>query len=309
MLKKLKSLTIIIFLFIVLFYAMLNSNLVIEDVLESLNLFIGKLFPAMFFFYTLSDLLINYGFVTILESIFDQLFLRLFHISGMSSFIVIMSMLSGFPSGAKYITTFLEKKLITRDLAHYLLTFTHFSNPLFIMGTISFLFSKRVAVIVLICHYLSNFILAFLIRPKKVILEEKSTLTRVKRDSFSTTLANSFITSSKILLLILGNTIFFYTISDILTHSIDNHLIQTLIYGIFDLTKGIVSLNELNITLFFKLLLIISFLSFGGISVHFQVKEVIAKEKLNYRYFLLGRISSLAISTILLVILFTIRVI
>lgn len=309
MLKKLKSLVIIIFLFIVLFYAMLNSNLVIEDVLESLNLFVCKLFPAMFFFYTLSDLLINYGFVTILEAMFDHLFLKLFHISGTSSFIVIMSMLSGFPSGAKYITTFLEKQLITKELAHYLLTFTHFSNPLFIMGTISLLFSRKIAIIVLICHYLSNFILAFLIRPKKVSVEKKSTFTKMTRNSFSTTLANSFITSSKILLLILGNTIFFYTISDILTHSIDQGLIKTLIFGVFDLTKGIVSLNELNITLFFKMLLITSFLSFGGISVHFQVKEVIAKEKLNYRYFLLGRISCLAISITLLVILFAVRVI
>lgn len=307
MLKKLKTLLIIIFLFIILFYTMLNPNLIIEDVLESLNLFINKLFPAMFIFYTLSDLLINYGFVTILELMFDQLFLKLFHISGTSSFIVIMSMFSGFPSGAKYTTNFLEKKLITKDLAHYLLTFTHFSNPLFIMGTVSLLFSRRIAFFVLLCHYFSNFILAFLIRPKKVTAEINPA--RIKKDSFSNTLASSFMKNSKVLLLILGNTIFFYTISDIVTHSINNHLIKTLIYGFFDLTKGIVSLNELNITMFFKMLLITSFLSFGGVSVHFQVKEIIVKEKLNYMYFLLGRISSLAISIILLIILFTIRVV
>lgn len=307
MLKKLKSLLIIIFLFVVLIYTMLNPNLIIEDILESLNLFVNKLFPAMFFFYTLSDLLINYGFITILELVFDRLFLKLFHISGTSSFIVIMSMLSGFPSGAKYTTAFLEKKIITKDLANYLLTFTHFSNPLFIMGTVSLLFSRRVAFFVLICHYFSNFILAFLIRPKKTTDELRPA--RIKKDSFSNTLANSFMKNSKVLLLILGNTIFFYTISDILTHSINNNLIRAIIYGFLDITKGIVSLKELNITMFFKMLLITSFLSFGGISVHFQVKEIIAKEKLNYRYFLLGRISSLAISIILLVILFAIQII
>ncbi len=307
MLKKLKSLLILIFLFSVLAFTLINSNLVIEDVLEASTMFINKLFPAMFLFYTLSDLLINYGLLNVLEPIFNKLFLKLFHISGTSSFIVLMSMISGFPSGAKYTTSFLEKNLITKDLANYLLTFTHFSNPLFIMGTISILFSKKIAFFILLCHYLSNFIVAFMIRPKKAYIEKKSP--KIERDSFSNTLATSFLSSFKVLFLILGNTIFFYTISDILVHSLNNELIKTLIYGLFDLTKGIISLKNLNITMFFKIILITSFLSFGGISVHFQVKEIIAKEKLNYLYFLLGRISSLAISIMLLIFLFTIRVI
>lgn len=307
MLKKLKSLLILVFLFTILLYTLVNSNIVISDVLESLDIFINRLFPAMFLFYTLADLLINYGFVSVLEVMFNKLFLKLFHISGVSSFIVIMSLISGFPSGAKYTTSFLSKGLITKDLANYLLTFTHFSNPLFIMGTISMLFSKKIAFIVLVCHYLANFILAFLIRPKKVSIEK--VVSKNNRESLSNTLANSFLASFKVLVLILGNTIFFYTISDIITHFIDNNLVKTLIYGFFDLTKGIISLQNLNITLFFKVILITSFLSFGGVSVHFQVKEIIAKEKLNYNYFLLGRISSLAISIILMIFLFAIRII
>jgi len=307
MLKKIKSLLILIFLFTVLLYALVNSSIIIVDVLESLDIFINKLFPAMFFFYTLADLLINYGFVRVLEIVFQKLFLKLFHISGASSFIVIMSLLSGFPSGAKYTTSFLTKGLITKDLANYLLSFTHFSNPLFIMGTVSVLFSFKIALIVLICHYLANFILAFLIRPKKISNEKM--VSNQKRESFSNTLATSFLNSFKILILILGNTIFFYTISDIITHFISNNLIKTIIYGFFDLTKGIISLQSLNGTTFFKVVLVTSFLSFGGISVHFQVKEIIAKEKLNYKYFLMGRVSSLAISIILLIFLFAIRVV
>lgn len=297
MLKKLKTLPIILLLLIGLFYTLLNPSAIFKDILEALNVFINNLFPAMFFFYTLSDLLINYGFINILEYLFNGLFKKVFHISGASSFIVIMSILSGFPSGAKYTTTFLEKKLIEKDQANYLLTFTHFSNPLFILGTISIIYGKNLALIVLISHYIANFVLAFIIRPKKLIVEKYKS--NIQKNSFSTTLATSFYNSSKILLLVLGNTIFFFTASSILTVNIDNNLIKSMLMGLFDLTKGILSLQNLNISNMFKIILITSFLSFGGISVHFQVKEIIKKERLNYMYFLLGRISSLAISIII----------
>lgn len=307
MLKKLKSFLILGILILCLIYTFIHSDIIIKDVIEALNIFTTKLFPAMFFFYTLSDLLINYGFIKLLEILFNPLFLKVFHLSGSSSFIVIMSMLSGFPSGAKYTTSFLEKKIIDQNQANYLLTFTHFSNPLFMMGTIAVIFSKKAAFLALICHYTANFILAFLIRPKKIKKEEHPPA--IERDSFSNTLAKSFLSSFKTLLLILGNTIFFYTLSDIMTSNLSSSLLNAIIYGFFDLTKGILSIKNLHITLFFQLLLITSFLSFGGISVHFQVKEIIAKEKLNYFYFLLGRISSLAIAIFLLIILFAIGIV
>ena len=67
MLKKLKTLPIIILLLIGAIYTLLNPSSIFKDILEALNVFINNLFPAMFFFYTLSDLLINYGVVSILE--------------------------------------------------------------------------------------------------------------------------------------------------------------------------------------------------------------------------------------------------
>ncbi len=307
MLKKIKSFIIIFILLICLMYTILNPNYIFQDILEAINIFKNNLFPAIFFFYTISDLLINYGFIKLLGSLFNKLFLKVFHISGSSSFILIMSILSGFPSGAKYTTSFLEKKVISKNQANFLLTFTHFSNPLFIMGTIAILYGKKVAYIVLLCHYLSNFILAFIIRPKQIEIEKIPPT--INKESFSSALANSFYNSAKVMLLILGNTIFFFTFSDILVSFIDNSLIKTIIYGIFDLTKGIITLKNLNVSLFFKVFLITSFLSFGGISVHFQVKEIIKKEKLNYSYFLLGRIASLSICIVLLILWFAIGIV
>lgn len=297
MTKKIKY-PILFILLVCLLFTLIYPEIIIKDVITSMHTFIYKLFPSMFFFYTLTDLLINYNFVFYSEILFNKLFKKIFHINGRGSFIVIMSMLSGFPSGPKYIIESLEKGIISINNANYLLTFTHFSNPIFILGVCSNIYGKKYGFIILIIHYLSNFILAFIIRPKKIEMAENNI--KIKHYSFDIALKESFYKSFKVLMLIFGNTIFFFCISDIISYKINNPLIKTIIYGLFDLTKGIISVNKLNISNYFKLLLLVSFISLGGININFQVKQLIAQKKLEYRYFLLGRISSLAISIVLL---------
>ena len=79
-----------------------------------------------------------------------------------------MSMLSGFPSGAKYIKTLLDKGSIDLDEANYLIVFTHFANPLFVLTVTKGIFKNTtLSYIILICMYLSNLILGLIVRPKK----------------------------------------------------------------------------------------------------------------------------------------------
>ena len=286
---------------LILLFTLINSSLIIKSVLTSTNIFVNKLFPSMFFFYTIADLLINYNFINIIEKLLDYPFRKILHIRGYSIFIVIISMLSGFPSGSIYITELLEKNLITENTANYLLTFTHFSNPLFILGVIASIFNQEKAILILIIHYLSNFILAFLIKPKKIenINYSKKNLTLPLPEILKT----SFLKNFKILLIILGNTIFFYTISEILTYYIDNNIIKTMINGVFDLTKGIIETKKLGVTDNFKLILVLTFISLGGININFQVREIINKTKLKYKYFIFGRVSAASISIILITLL------
>lgn len=298
MLKKLKSCIILVILLLSLIYTLTNTQTITNEILTSLNIFITKLFPNLFFFFLLGDLLVNYKFVTILKKIFEPLLKFIFHIGGNSSFVIIMSIFSGFPSGSKYICSLVEKKCINENTANYLLTFTHFSNPVFILGTIAQILNRRMATRILIAHYLANFIVALIIRPKKIETEPQLNLNTT---DFTTCLSNSIKNTTKILLFILGNSIFFNCISSIITTNINNNIITTIINGFFDITKGIISTNTINCTIVFKSILITTFLSFGGINVHLQVKNIIKeKRKLKYKNFLLGRISQTALSLIIL---------
>ena len=287
--KNKKSNLILVVLICLSVLYLINSTLITNQILRYTKLFIEKLFPASFLFFTLSTLLIEYNAVEKLSN--------LLHKNGSCFYVVIMSLISGFPSGSKYTKDLLEKNLITEKDANYLISFTHFPNPLFILGPVSVLFpSKRYATTILISLILANLIIAFIKRPK----EKDNPLVFIENTpSFPKILPKAIFSSIKTILLIYGTSIFFYLIITIINQYIKLPLIEyILINGIFDLTNG-VFLTSLISNPIIRSLIIIFFFALGGISVHMQTKSIIADTKINYKNFLIGRIYQIILASIL----------
>ena len=97
--------------------------------------FLTKFFPVSFIFFTISSLLINNGLI---ETIY-----KYFHINSTKLYVLILSLISGFPSGAKYTKDLLDKKLITSIEANQIIMFSHFPNPLFILGSVSSILKSK----------------------------------------------------------------------------------------------------------------------------------------------------------------------
>lgn len=290
--KLLELVIVVIFLSL-----LITPNIITTEILEALKVFINTLFPSIFPFFLVSDLLISYNFPNTLNRYLKEVTKKIFHVEGASSFVIIMSMLSGFPSGAKYIKTLLDKNLINIDEANYLIIFTHFANPLFVLTVTKGLFKNtQLSYIILICMYLSNLILGFIIRPKQVKSNKKS-LETLKIPNFSTNLTSSIISSLKLLAIILGNTCFFYIVTGLIMKLFHhNQLITILINGFFDITRGITSLTNLSGFTILKSILILTFLAFGGININMQVASIISNSNIKYSNFLIGRICQCAIS-------------
>ena len=290
--KLLELLIVVIFLSL-----LIAPNLIKIEILNALEVFISTLFPSIFPFFLISDLLISYNFPITLNKYLKPITRHLFHIEGASSFIIIMSMLSGFPSGAKYIKTLLDRKLIDIDEANYLITFTHFANPLFVLTVTKEIFkSTNLSYIILICMYLSNLILGIIIRPKKIKSNKKS-LEILKVPNFSTNLTSSIISSFKLLAIILGNTCFFYIVTGLIMKLLhQNQLLTILTNGFFDMTRGITYLTTLSGFTTLKSILILTFLSFGGVNINMQVASIISNSNIKYSNFLIGRICQCALS-------------
>lgn len=290
--KLLEIVIVVIFLSL-----LITPNIITTEILEALKVFINTLFPSIFPFFLVSDLLISYNFPITLNKYLKQVTKRIFHVEGASSFVIIMSMLSGFPSGAKYIRTLLDKNLINIDEANYLITFTHFANPLFVLTVTKGIFKDiKLSYIILICMYLSNLILGFIIRPKNMQNNKKS-LVPLKIPNFSTNLTSSIISSFKLLAIILGNTCFFYIVTGLIMKLFHhNQLVTILINGFFDITRGITSLTNLSGFITLKSILILTFLAFGGININMQVASIISNSNIKYSNFLIGRICQCALS-------------
>ena len=135
--KKINNFFIIIIFLYIIIQILFNNILIQNTIYFSYKLFFKNVFPNLFPFLVISHFLINYGFVEICLNLFDSLMKKVFKINGASSFIFIMSLLTGFPSNAKYTKELLLQGKIDENEATKILTFTHFSNPLFVIGTIS----------------------------------------------------------------------------------------------------------------------------------------------------------------------------
>ncbi|MBR3049794.1 MAG: hypothetical protein IKG58_04495 [Bacilli bacterium] len=279
----------ILLLFTLLCFYLINSSLVITSIINYTELFITKLFPASFIFFIISYLLLDYNLVFYIN--------RLFRVNGAVFYVLILSLISGFPSGSKYIVDLYKRGIITDKLSNYLLMFTHFPNPIFILGSVSILFNNKLyPIYILIVLIISNFIIGFLFRPKTI---EKINY-ECNNTTFSNSLSKAVISSFKIILLIYGTSIFFYLIITIISKYISfSNYSFIFVNGIFDLINGIFLTSLINND-FIKALFIIFFISFGGISVNMQVKSIISDTSVSYKYFIIGRMLQFIISIVLL---------
>jgi sporulation integral membrane protein YlbJ len=296
-----------------------ESSSILSTVSFSLIIWENNVFPSLFPFFVISDLLINCGFASFLGELLKPFMYKLFRLNGESCFVLVLSMLSGFPSSAKITRDLYLKGLINDKEATKLLTFTHFSNPLFILGTISILFlnNKEVGFLILGCHYIGNFVVGLLFRNYyiskkdnvKVSLRRAINamhLTRISNEkNFGQIVSGALINAVNTLLLILGVITMFLVITTVIDNNINlSAYNQTFMNGLLEMTQGLKYMSLLAIPLKNKAVLATLFISFGGLSVHMQTISIISDTKIKYFPFFVARILHASISSLLVFFLF-----
>lgn len=294
--------------FIIIMFSYLGifcfPKVMINSSINSLLIFREKLFPSIFPFFVLSFLFINMGYPLILNKYFKNITRKIFHLSENTTFIFLMSIISGFPSGAKYITKDYNNNYITKEEGNQLLLFTHFANPLFVLGTCGILLNNRkLAYKILICQLLANIILGILVRPKEI------TISKEKEGAFNapsliSILPDAINEAMEVLIFMLGSiTIFQFFTNCFLLFTNESVFVKTIFTGIMDLTSGISLVPSLPISLELKGLIMLIFITFGSLSVHLQVINAIKSTNLSYANFFIGRILETVIAVSLFFVL------
>lgn len=284
--NKLTKLTIIFF-FILIF---IKKDIMYYTIYNTVILWFKNIVPNLLPMFIITSLIIESNLIINISNIFGKLFNKIFKCSNYGIFIYFLSLFTGSPSNAKYINDLVNNNLISNTLSDKLLLFTSNYNTLLIYSLLSLYLNKSISIKIIIIIIISNIIVGLIFRNINYIdlktnyIKRKINISKIIKDTIDT------------LLMILGTLIFFNIIINLLP--IKNMLLKNILNGFLEITTGLKGLEYLNISTNIKILLSTVYLSFGGLSIHTQIKSILPDT--NYTLFLKSRLYAVIISIILL---------
>lgn len=297
--KKYSNLIIVMITFIILILILFNKEIVSNTIITSFYIWFNTLVPSMLPMFILSDILINYNFISFIPNKITNIISKIFNISKGAVLVLFISLIAGFPSNGVAIKSSYDLKLISKEEASHLLLFVHFANPLFILQTIGifYLNNNSFGIIILISHVLSAFLIGVILRNKNHPTKNNYISKNNKSQSFTTIFSSSIKKSINTLLMVSGTVTSFLIISTLICHIFDlNVYLETFVKGTLEMTMGLSSLSNLLICDIYKVVLSTAIISFGGLSIHLQVASVI--DDIPYTNYLKGRLLHLVISSL-----------
>ena len=291
--RKILNITMIIICVNVLIELLIKKEIIYDSVIYALNMWVNNLIPALFPFFIISDILINYNITLYIPKIIKDFCKVIFNITDNMLSILFLSMISGFPSNARNTRSMYDNNLISLEEANHILIFSHFSNPIFVLTTVGVFFFnyEKVGIVLLIAHYLSNFILGFLCRNRIKIDNHNNDFLYLEDKHIGIIFINAIKKAIDTILLICGIVVITLLLSSIVINTFNFNIYNSMIIkGLFEITIGIDAVSKLDLSLRFKMIITSCFLAFGGLSVHMQVYSQIVNTDIKYIYFFLGRI-------------------
>ncbi len=293
-----------LFIFVTLFFLFLlfKNNIAFKKcILNGCFLFFENVLPSLFPFFIINDFLVNYNFFYFIEKTFHKLFHKWFGFSIMASYIFCMSMVSGTPTNAYLTAQFVENKTLSSKDASVILSYSCFLNPLFLYSMLYTIFGNYSIVFkIIILQYGLNFFIAFFLR--KYPYETKPILNK-KTLPFSKLLPKSLKRSIDTLFLVLGTLLFYFLICEGFTSILNIPFLNCFLNGLLEVTGGLSKLILLNVNYHAKEILACFFISFGGFSIHTQIKSILEEASISYKYFFIGRIIHALLSTCLCIVI------
>ena len=295
--NKLKKYFTMIFFMSFIYLLFKYNHIVNSSVISATSMFLNKVFPSLFIMFVLNDIIINTRILHDIFMIFSSLFNKIFHTSGLAIEAFALSLLSGTPSSVIIIKELLKNNDITSDDANKLITFTYFSNPLFLYNILTATFNTYTTIKIILIHYITNIFIGIIFRGNKPTNMTKINKQKYKQNIFII-LPDSIKKSMNTLLVILGTITFYLIISNITIHFINSNNFYTIIFkGVLEITQALNELKYINYLSIIKEITALAIISFGGLSIHTQVLTIIDDTNISYKNFLIGRILHVILAT------------
>lgn len=321
LLLKNRSVVMTILCSLLIVVIIFNPKVCISAAISGAALFFYKVFPSIFPFVVLSQLILAYDGIDIYSRLLGPLLCKPMRLPKSCSFVLIISALCGYPLGAKYACNLYEEKNIDRNTCERLINIASNPSPLFIIGAVgtSMLGSRVLGYILLSSCYLSCFVMGILIPAKynntiNIVRSETS----VNNYNFGNALKGSIDSAIKTSLTICGFVTIFSVINSILKSSIIINtaivkfsnifgipldLLQGTFLGLIEMTNGCNEISAAAINLKLKIVIISFLLTFSGVSVIFQVYSFTYKHNYSLKKYVLLKLLQGLVSACISIIL------
>ncbi len=301
---------------IVLFVIDPKSNM--DACLTGLRIWTTSLLPALFPFFVLTRLLSTFRTVEVFSRKISPITKFLFATPGISAYVYIMSIMSGYPVGAKITADLYEQGSITKKQAWKITTFTSTSGPLFVIGTVGvgMFFNMKLGILVLIAHFIGALLNGILFRG----YGKKEPDTSSKIHTMSNNLLEDTMWSSiKSILLIGGYVSMFFVLISMMENyhvlsfidsfiknlipfvNIDSQILRSISSGFFEITRGCLTASQSGISMRTAGIITTFIISFGGLCTHMQALTFLKKFDMSIPFYFMSKISQAALSTIIAV--------
>ena len=300
----------------------LNPERYIVSINSGITLFFVSVFPSLLPFLFLSKMIDGMGGFKKLEKIMSPVTTKLYRTHESVSYPFIMSMISGYPIGAKIVGEMKKDNIISSFDAHHAICLSSTSGPIFVIGSVgaNMLGNSTLGLYIFLSHIIGSLITAIFFTRKKS--NSKTTKVRLPHPSNSKQSILSYSTTSTIssILTVAVYVSIFYMFIDMaysigflkLTTSIiervltifglDGRLAFGISSGLIEMTRGCkeIALVQNNLA---SLVCCTGLISFGGLSIILQSLTFLSGTGIKASYFILLKVVQAVISSVVALIL------
>lgn len=266
----------------------------------------NTLIPSLFIFMIFTSFIVSSGTAGNLSKFLTPITKFLFYLPGCTAPVIILSLIGGYPVGARGAMGLYESKEIDSDQLNRLMTFSVNAGPAFIIEIVGNILLKNynlgclIFIVQVISALLIGIISGLLARKKKLPFYTKENIIKNKKINISDTLIQACSDTSRSIINMSALIIVFYAVIEILKNSFAvkgmlNHFFTSknsinnfwaVFLSILEMTSGcneVISKNAPTGIILFAV-------GFGGICAHLQIKSIFYNSEFNFIKFTFYRL-------------------
>jgi sporulation integral membrane protein YlbJ len=319
-----------------------QPKIVYQGASTGLNLWWNIVFPSLFPFFVVSEILLGLGIVNFMGVLLEPIMRPLFNVPGTGSFVLAVGYTSGYPIGAMATARLRSQRLCTRIEAERLVAFTNNSSPLFMLAAVpvGMFNNPQLGPVIAIAHYTANLTLGLLLRfygqndpeivnfplPQEslfkrafaemfaVYQKERRALGKILSDAVKNAMQNlfnigGFIILFAVLIQLLTAAGFINLLAQklsilLIPLGFSEAILPALASGLIEMTIGAKLASEAAVPLQEQVLTVSIILAWSGLSIHAQAASMLAETDIRMLPFILTRTAHAVLAAIYTYVLF-----